>query len=87
MANFTVTPGPALSPAGKMSFACGASAYTCVAWGLNSNVIANGIVANVSVTLSGSGAAPIAVANSLGASPAGNVLAGAVPEAPFPLLP
>ena len=61
-----VTAGPALSSAGKtVTCAGGAGAVTCVAWGLNSTTISDGVIANVSVTFSGGSAAPIGIGNSL----------------------
>src|ERR1035438_4878566 len=61
----TVAAGPALSSAGKnLSCVGGAGSYTCIAWGLNSDVISAGVLATVSVTPSGNGAVPITVSNS-----------------------
>ena len=75
VASLNVTAGPALSSVGKtVTCAGGAGAVTCVAWGLNSTTISDGVVANVSVTLSGGSAAPISISNSLGASPAGDAI-------------
>src|SRR3954447_23928757 len=51
VAAFSVTPGPVLTAAGK-TLTCGSSSgnYVCMATGINSNLIANGVAANVSVT-------------------------------------
>src|ERR1039458_2294166 len=49
--SLTVAAGPALSSAGKtLSCTGGVNSYTCVAWGLNSNTISDGVVATLSVT-------------------------------------
>jgi len=50
--NFVVIPGAALSAAGK-TLTCGGvpAAYMCIATGINANVISNGSVATVAVTL------------------------------------
>ena len=75
VAGLNVTAGPALSSAGKtVTCAGGAGAVTCVAWGVNSTTISDGVIAFVSVTLSGGSAAPISISNSLGASPAGDAI-------------
>jgi hypothetical protein len=78
---FTVSAGPALSAAGKtLSCAGSASAYTCLATGLNSNAIGNGSVGSVSfdppaaTSISVSISQPMAVSatsSSLGMSSAG----------------
>ena len=76
VATLSVDAGPALSAAGKsVSCAAGANSYTCVAWGLNSNPISDGVVATLSLTLSGSNSLPVAIGNSLGASLAGDEIA------------
>src|SRR5206468_7908417 len=76
VATLSVDPGPALSAAGKsVSCAAGTNSYTCVAWGLNSNPISDGVVATLSLTLSGSNSLPVAIGNSLGASLAGDEIA------------
>src|ERR1035438_9280069 len=76
VASIGVAPGTALSSAGKtLSCAGGVGSYTCVAWGLNSNIISSGIVATVSGTLSGSSGAPVTISNSLGASLTGDAIA------------
>ncbi len=76
VATLSVDAGPALSAAGKsVSCSAGANSYTCVAWGLNSNPISDGVVATVSLTLSGSNSLPVAIDNSLGASLAGDEIA------------
>ena len=95
VANFVVTPGAALSAAGK-SLTCGgaAAAYICIATGLNANLIANGSVATVAVTLaSGATSVAVGVSDGLGASLDGSQIAlnttgGAVTgaSATFPVL-
>src|ERR1017187_5496109 len=76
VASLTAAAGPALSSAGKtLSCAGGAGSYTCAAWGLNSSAISDGVVATLSVTLSGSSAVPVTIGNSLGASPTGDAIA------------
>ena len=66
VANLSVAAGPALSSAGKtISCAGGSGTITCIAWGYNSNVIPDGVVATVSVTLSSGSALPISVINAL----------------------
>jgi len=73
--SLNVTAGPVLSSAGKtVTCAGGAGAVTCVAWGLNSSTISDGVIANVSATFSGGNAVPIAIGSSLGASLAGDVI-------------
>ena len=58
--SLSVMPGAALTSAGK-TVSCGASAgnYTCIATGSNTNMIASGVIANISGTVSGSTAAAI----------------------------
>jgi trimeric autotransporter adhesin len=71
--SFLVTPDLALISAGKtITCAGGAAAYTCLATGINSNVIPDGNVAVVRVVLAPTSTSlPIAVAGALGASPEG----------------
>src|ERR1035437_8429138 len=74
--SLTVSAGPALSSGGKtLSCTGGGNSYTCVAWGLNSNTISDGVVATLSVTLSGSSGVPVTISNSLGASLTGDAIA------------
>ena len=74
--SWSVTAGPALSSAGKtITCAAGTSSYACIAWGLNSDVISNGVIATLSVTPSGNSAVPIAIGNSVGASFTGDAIA------------
>src|ERR1035437_210926 len=76
VASLTAAAGPALSSVGKtLSCAGGVNSYTCVASGLNSNTISDGVVATLSVTLSGSSGVPVTISNSLGASPTGDAIA------------
>ncbi len=73
VASISVAAGAAPTAAGK-SIACagGAAAYTCIAYGLNSNTISNGVVAVVTATLTSSATtALIGVPSALGASLAG----------------
>jgi len=60
---FAATAGPALTTAGKTLNCSGsAAAYICLASGINANVIANGTVGTVSITLaSGATSAVIGV--------------------------
>src|ERR1035438_6121786 len=49
--SMTASGGPALSSAGKtLSCVGGVGSYTCIAWGMNSTAISDGVVATVSVT-------------------------------------
>src|ERR1039457_4487113 len=74
--SLTVSAGPSLSSAGKtLSCTGGVNSYTCVAWGLNSNTISDGVIATLSVTLSGSSGVPVTISNSLGASLTGDAIA------------
>ena len=70
--------GPALTAADK-TLACnsGSGLVTCLAYGMNENVIGSGVVAVVTVTLAStsSGSVPVAMSNVLGASLEGNALA------------
>src|ERR1039458_8058893 len=76
VASLTAVAGPALSSVGKtLSCAGGVNSYTCVASGLNSNTISDGVVATLSVTLSGSSGVPVTISNSLGASLTGDAIA------------
>src|ERR1039457_3874563 len=75
VANFNVTAGAALTSANKtVTCAGGATAYVCMASGMNANTIPNGVIATVLVTLSGSSAAAIVVASGLGVSSSGNAI-------------
>lgn len=67
--NMAVFGGPALANANK-SLTCNLSwgAYTCIAWGLNNQVIANGIVASVSLSVA-TASVTIGLSNTLAASP------------------
>ncbi len=71
--SISVTATASATAAGKsISCAGGASAYTCIAFGLNANTIANGVAAVVTVTLSASATtAAIGINSALSASPAG----------------
>jgi trimeric autotransporter adhesin len=73
----SVAAGASATAAGKsISCAGGAVAYTCIASGLNSNTIANGVVAVVTVTLNaGATTAAIGISSALCASPAGQWVA------------
>jgi hypothetical protein len=71
--SFSVTPGPALTSAGKtINCAGGANSYICLTNGLNTNVIPDGNVAIVTVALAqGVSSISIGVSDILGASVAG----------------
>ena len=77
IAAISATAGTAATAAGK-SISCSRSAgsYLCLVSGVNSNVISNGVVATVSVTLSATvtTSTSISVTNTIGASPAGAVI-------------
>jgi hypothetical protein len=75
----TVTPGPAATDSGKV-VTCNQTpgATTCVLWGMNATPIANGVVANVSLTVSEStiaNSSGVRLVNCLAADAAGNALA------------
>src|SRR5260370_26520730 len=73
--SLTVAAGPALSWAGKsVSCTTGVNSYTCVAWGLNTTPISDGVVATLSITLSGGSALPVNITNTLGASTTGDAV-------------
>ena len=75
--SFSVAAGPALTAAGK-SIACNgnSSAYMCLAYGMNSAAIQNGVVATVTVTLAAAARSTVVgMANALGASAAGTSIA------------
>jgi hypothetical protein len=66
---FSVSAGPALTAAGKtINCAGNSSAYTCLAAGLNSNIIGNGVVGTIAGTVSGFS---VAIPSAIAASPAG----------------
>src|SRR5579863_1673187 len=67
-------PGSSATSAGKtLSCASGSGTYTCVASGLNANIITNGPLAVVNLTMaSGVASTAIGVSNALGASAAGS---------------
>jgi hypothetical protein len=73
IASLAVTAGPALTAAGK-TLTCGVSAgiYSCIAYGLNNNLIASGVLANVTATLTSAASAGIVTLGSaLGATATG----------------
>src|ERR1017187_3661289 len=75
--SFTVVAGPALTAVTK-SITCNgnSSAYMCIAYGMNSTAIQNGVVATVTLTLAaGARSTVIGMANALSASAAGTSLA------------
>ncbi len=79
--SFSVSGGPALT-APQKSLYCGGNAanYTCVAVGINNNIISDGVIATVSVTFApGVTTASIKVGNSLGADSDGNALSVSAP--------
>ena len=52
IASISVAPGTSTTTAGKsISCAGGPAAYTCIAFGINSNTISDGVVAVVTITL------------------------------------
>lgn len=67
------TAGPALTAAGK-SISCNSTpgSYTCVAYGMNTTTIANGVAASVSVTAAATGS--ISVDQALGATADGSAI-------------
>lgn len=74
ISSVSVAAGPAATAAGK-SISCsgGAAGYTCVAYGMNSNIISNGVVAIVTATLTANATtAAISIASGVGASGAGS---------------
>jgi hypothetical protein len=77
----TVTAGPAATESGK-TVSCnqqGAGTTNCILWGANATPIANGIIANVRLTVSAStlaNSSGVQIVNCLGANPAGNALPG-----------
>jgi trimeric autotransporter adhesin len=67
VSGFVVTAGPALTAVGKTLNCAGSSTgYTCIASGINNNLIANGSVATVTVNLIGTASASIGVSSSIG---------------------
>jgi len=76
VSGITVDDGPVLASAEKTVICAGdAPAYRCLIVGANPNVIANGVVARVTVALTpGTRTATILVSNSLGASSGGEVI-------------
>jgi hypothetical protein len=73
IATLTVDDGPALAPSGKSTFCAGSPGFfTCLAAGLNTKAIGDGIIAKVTATLApGSDSANLLIRSSLGASPEG----------------
>jgi hypothetical protein len=72
MTGISVVAAPALLAAGKSVNCKGnASAYTCVASGMNSNVIGNGVLATISFVPSGTASVPVAFTNAVAVSPVG----------------
>ena len=75
VSNISVAAGAAVSAAGKtLHCTTNSFSYTCMASGMNANVIADGAIATVTATVSGS-SANIGVTNTLGVDTSG----GAVP--------
>ena len=74
---FSATAGTALTSAGKtLTCVSGSGTYKCLATGMNTTVIPNGLVAVVSVTLAASAtSASIGVTGIAGASPSGGTIA------------
>src|ERR1035438_4453456 len=73
ISGITVTAGPASTTAAKTIYCAGSGGtYTCLALGLNSNIIGDGVVANVQLSLTTSAtSANITLSNASGASLAG----------------
>jgi hypothetical protein len=74
----TVTPGPAATDSGKI-VTCNRTpgATTCVLWGMDATPLANGVVANVSLTVSAAtiaNSSGVRLLNCLAASPEGNAV-------------
>ncbi len=71
--NISIAAGPALTAQGK-TLSCGSANgfYTCVAYGMNTNVIRNGVVATISGIVSGPASQALAVGGTLGADTGGN---------------
>jgi hypothetical protein len=73
---FTVSPGPVLVAAGKSINCAGTpSAYTCLASGLNSNAIGNGVAATISFDPAGVSNVSVSIPNAMAVSPAGASIA------------
>jgi hypothetical protein len=73
---FSILAGPALLAAGKsLNCAGSASAYTCIATGLNSNIIANGVVGTISFNSNELDSVSVAIPNVIAASSTGLSLA------------
>src|SRR6202012_768603 len=72
----SITPGPATSAAVKKpSCASGSGVATCLVTGMNSNVLASGVVAYITATIApGATVAPIQILNQIGSDPNGNGL-------------
>jgi len=70
IAALAVDDGPALAPVGKTTFCAGNSgSFNCLAAGLNTNTMRDGIIARVTATLvPGGDAANLVITSSLGAS-------------------
>lgn len=75
LSDVSFTAGPALAAAGK-TLACTAAAggYTCLAYGMNANAIADGTVATLSGTFSGSSNITIVLSGTLGTTPDGSAV-------------
>lgn len=73
--NLSIAAGPSLTGAGKsLSCAVTPSGFECIASGPNQNVIANGVVAIVSATVSGSAIASVSVSGALASAPNGTAI-------------
>ena len=83
IASLAVTAGPALTAAGK-NITCNASTgtYSCIAYGLNANPIASGVVANVTATFaSGASTGNVTLGSALGATADGEPFSFSSPTA------
>jgi len=75
VSNVSVTAGAALTAAVKtVTCASTTGGLKCVASGVNANTIANGVVATVSATVSGSASISVGVSGVLGATPDGSAI-------------
>jgi hypothetical protein len=71
--SFSVAAGPALTAAGKsINCAQSSTTITCIASGLNSTIIGNGVIGAVSFNAPGASSFAVAIPTATGASPAGS---------------
>jgi hypothetical protein len=86
ISSFTVDDGPTLTSAGKSAICIGnAAAYNCLAVGLNTNLINNGIITRITAVLAPGASAPIIhIMNPRAASAIGNLMPIGVRILPSP---